>query len=115
MEGVSARKAMATLPSYISALMQNLNPEEMVRFQQRLERLRASAESDQVKALILGLFAMNYAGIGVLRAAVDSLATEIRQTVEKTADGASDTVDLARDTVKVSQEVVAAVQAVAAA
>jgi hypothetical protein len=114
MEGVCSEKAMVILPPYISALMQNPNPEEQGRFEERVEKLRNGQESGCVKALTLGLLAMNHAGLGVLRAAVQSLATEICASAEQTFDAAKEAAAMAHDTKAATEELKSAVEKVAA-
>jgi hypothetical protein len=114
MEGVSSEKAMRVLPSYISALMQNIKPEEQGAFDEKVKRLSSGSESEQVKSLILGLLAMNYTGEGVLRAAVTSLAAEIREATETASDSAAKTVATAREAKTATEGVVAAVRNIVA-
>ena len=112
MEGVSSEKAMTVLPSYISALMQNLNQTEQGDFESRIEKIRTGKQSDQVKALTLGLLAMNYIGEKVLTAAVQSLAAEIRLAAATTADAAAQAAVMARDSKTAAEKVVAAVKGI---
>lgn len=92
MENVAHDRALAFLPAYITALMQNLSPEDQGRFSEGVKRIRdQEGPSEQVKALTVGLLAMNYAGEGVLQAAVFSLASEIGQkTAEKAQEASSE-------------------------
>ena len=79
-----------------------------------VRKIRDGEQSAQVKALTLGLLAMNYMGEGVLRAAVESLATEIRRTAEQAFDAAQGAAVTARATRDATAEAVAAVEQVAA-
>jgi methyl-accepting chemotaxis protein len=112
MEGVSSEKAMTILPAYISALMQNLNPNEQGDFESRIEKIRSGKQTDQVKALTLGLLAMNYIGEKVLTAAVQSLAAEIRLAAATTADAAAQAAFTARDSKTAAEKMVAAMKGV---
>jgi hypothetical protein len=99
MEKVSAKKAMNILPPYISALMQNLKPEEQGAFEAMVTKIRDNKDhSDQVKILTLGLVAMKFTGEGVLSAAVQSLADEIRQAAVENRDAANMTTEKAGKT-----------------
>ena len=110
MENVAFDKALTALPPYMCALMQNLKPDEQNEFTEKIEKLRTGKQSDQVKVLTLGLLAMNQMGEGVLRAAVDSLAVEIRRAAERTSNAAVEAADAA----KVAEERAAAAVTAAA-
>jgi hypothetical protein len=72
-------KALAALPSYSVALMQNLPPEDRQKLFDALKSLSTSTElNPQVKSQILGLLVMNYLGEEVLQASVDALKAEIQ-------------------------------------
>jgi hypothetical protein len=85
MEGVASDKAIDALPSYITALMQNMSQEDQTKFAESVSTISGGKASGQLKAWIVGLSAMNYTGEGVLRAAVTSLDAQIRLTVDQGA------------------------------
>ncbi|TIL96305.1 MAG: hypothetical protein E5Y73_02010 [Mesorhizobium sp.] len=86
MEGLNCDKVVMILPSFISALLQNSQPEERQRFDVFVEKIRESKDRPHIKRLNLGLLTMNFAGEGVLRAAVRSLHGELREIAAATAE-----------------------------
>ena len=116
MENVAFDKALLALPPYLCALMQNLNSGDQDDFTEQIAKIRTGQESEQTKLLRLGLLAMNHMGEGVLRAAVDSLAVEIRHAAVRTEDAAVQALAAARaaeDGAAMAADAAAAVAAVA--
>jgi hypothetical protein len=109
MQNVSTAKALDLLPPYLSALMQNLNPDEESNFDERIQKLRDGPGGAELKAHRLGLIAMNYMGEGVLRAAIESLPIKLREAAEETSSEAVKAGQVARDTKTVTEVAAAAV------
>ncbi|GEM_PF-1179339 len=83
MQGISFDKALAALPTYSIALMQNLPPEYQKKLADDVGKLAEFTEIDEaVKAQILGLAVMNYMGEDVLDASIQSLREQIEKSSE---------------------------------
>ena len=79
MAGVSFDRAVAALPAFCIALMQNLPSEDIEGLGTEVLQLRNDATLEpQVKSLNLGLLLTRYVGDEVLRMAVESLGDLIR-------------------------------------
>lgn len=76
--GVSFEKAHDVLPAFCFALMQSLPAPTQEAAGNEIKALASSGISNNGKALIMGLTLMNVVGEEVLRAAVRSLAGEIK-------------------------------------
>jgi hypothetical protein len=78
MKRVSFDKAIITLPSFCSSLMQNFNEQDQQKLTVQVKQLAASKGIDpQVRSLLLGLRLLNMFGGDVLRAAVTGLGSQI--------------------------------------
>ncbi|POM24198.1 hypothetical protein BTM25_28250 [Actinomadura rubteroloni] len=82
MRGVSFALAQLALPTYCLGLLQNVSAEDQQALRTAVDALAGSDMTDRQKALNLGLLLMNIAGPDVLRAAVRTLAEEIKRTPE---------------------------------
>lgn len=83
MKNVSFDKAFVALPTYCLALLQNVSADEQSELANAINALVASATSDALKSLNLGLLLMNIAGVNVLEAAVDALRAEIQSSAQQ--------------------------------
>jgi len=77
MASVDFDKASHALPTYCFALMQNVSPEEQQMVARQVEALKNANMNDKVKCLSLGLLLMNLAGESLLKAAVETLGSNI--------------------------------------
>ena len=90
MEEVELNPALSALPSFCLALNQNVAKADRQAFLDEVKRLKGESEiSERIKVLSLGLAAMRYVGEGVLLAAVNSLAGELRQAARVSARAAA--------------------------
>ena len=81
MSQVDFKKALASLPTYSIALMQNLPPDEQEKLAGDVAKLaKFEGLDDPVKAQILGLAVMNFMGEDVLSASIEALKNEIKST-----------------------------------
>jgi mRNA-degrading endonuclease toxin of MazEF toxin-antitoxin module len=77
MSAVSFAKSRLALPTLCLALLQNVSAEDQRDLRTAVDALAASDMTDAQKSLNLGLLLMNIAGPEVVKAAVETLGTEI--------------------------------------
>ena len=80
MAGVDFDKARQALPAYCLALMQNVSVEEQQAVANEVAKLEAADLGQTIKSRSLGLLLLNVIGEDVLRASIDALSDEIKQS-----------------------------------
>lgn len=81
MTHISFEKAFESLPAYCIKLMQNLPDEDQRVLGEEVKNIRAGAQSDEVKAKLLGLALINLVGAEVVRDAVKELGQGIERVL----------------------------------
>jgi hypothetical protein len=76
--GLSYDKAFIALPTYCLALMQNLSTEDQKRLGESVVSLREMTIPESVKLRILAAYLMNSVGPDALKAAIRSLADDLK-------------------------------------
>ena len=78
MKDISFKKAYPALSAYCLALMQNLSEEDQDLLGEDLKALAKAPMDEEIKVLNMGLALMNAVGPNVLRVAVETLSSRIK-------------------------------------
>ena len=83
--GLSYDKAFIALPTYCLALMQNLSAEDQKELGESVVSLRGMEIPESVKLRILAVYLMNAVGPDALKAAIRSLADDLKPDAKPVA------------------------------